>query len=200
MPTLYSGASSTPFELRYSASKQSHTPTIAIGTRGFQIIKFKGRYWIFYNHWDSFPDGLGNSLVESIPENPEKYQKWLQSQRNFFTKWDSLLQEFLAIQPDDLRQLHSDRPHMPVFHAAFDGRLQEDAPPVINTGLITSSSNGPTPLTSTEKSSLLITVPTSAWITFPGTVSGLERSSLTARGVDNYCHILFLHKLWLYWP
>lgn len=38
-------------------------------------------------------------------------------------------------------------------------------PPVIDTGLITSSSNGPTPLTSTEKSFLLITVPTSAWIT-----------------------------------
>ena len=107
----------------------SHTPTIAMGTRGFRIIEFKGRYWIFYNHWNSSPDGLGNSLVESIPEDPEKYQKWLQSQRDFFTKWDSLLQEFLTIQPDNLRQLQSDRTHMPVFHGASDERLQGDSPP-----------------------------------------------------------------------
>ena len=115
---------------------------------------------------------LGDSLVESVPEDTAKYQKWLQSQRDFLTKWGSLLQEFLTIQPDDLRQLQSDRPHMPVFHAAFDKRLQGDAPPVVNTGLITCSSYGPTSLTSTEKSSLLITEPTSASITSPGTVNG----------------------------
>lgn len=47
-----------------------------MGTRGYRIIKFRGRYWIFYNHWDSYPEGMGNSLVEGVPEDPEEFQKW----------------------------------------------------------------------------------------------------------------------------
>lgn len=105
-----------------------------MGTRGFRIIKFRGRYWIFYNHWDSYPEGLGKSLVESIPTDPEDYQKWLQSQRDSFAKWDSLLQKLLIIQPEDLLKLHSNERQTPVFHAAFDERLQEDAPPYHKSG------------------------------------------------------------------
>ena len=98
-----------------------------MGTRGFRIIKFRGRYWIFYNQWDSYPDGLGKSLMDGVPADPEKYQKWLQSQRDFFAKWDSLLQVFLTLQPKDM--LSSHKPDTSIFHTAFDDRLQEDAPP-----------------------------------------------------------------------
>ncbi|CAD6576770.1 MAG: hypothetical protein ASARMPRED_007875 [Alectoria sarmentosa] len=99
-----------------------------MGTRGFRIIKFKGRYWIFYNHWDSYPDGLGDWLVETIPEDPEEYQKWLQSQRDFFGKWDSILQRILTIQPEDMYKLNLDEPQMHIIHATLDERLQGDAP------------------------------------------------------------------------
>lgn len=104
-----------------------------MGTRGFRIIRFRGRYWIFYNHWDSYPQGLGKSLVDSIPTDPQEYQKWLQSQRDFFAKWDSMLQVFLTIQPEDMHKL-SDLPDASIFHAAFDDRLQEDAPPYYVSG------------------------------------------------------------------
>ena len=100
-----------------------------MGTRGYRIIKFRGRYWIFYNHWDSYPEGLGQWLVDSIPSDPEQYQKWLQSQRDFYGKWDSLLNEILTIQPEDMRKLFSDEPQKAVFFAAFDDRLQANAPP-----------------------------------------------------------------------
>ena len=100
-----------------------------MGTRGYRIIKFKGRYWIFYNHWDSYPDGLGQWLVDSIPADPEQYQKWLQSQRHLFAKWDSLLNELLTIQPEDMRKLLSGEPQEPDFYAAFDERLPTNAPP-----------------------------------------------------------------------
>ena len=100
-----------------------------MGTRGYRIIKFRGRYWIFYNHWDSYPDALGQWLVDSIPADPEQYQKWLQSQRHLFAKWDSLLNELLTIQPEDMRKLLSGEPHKAVFYAAFDERLPTNAPP-----------------------------------------------------------------------
>ena len=67
--------------------------------------------------------------MDSIPADPEQYQKWLQSQRDLFTKWDSLLNEILTIQPEDMRKLLSDEPQEAVFFAAFDDRLQANAPP-----------------------------------------------------------------------
>ena len=100
-----------------------------MGTRGYRIIKLRGRYWVFYNHWDSYPEGLGQWLVDSIPADPEQYQKWLQSQREFFAKWDSLLTDFLTIQPENMRKILSDEPQKAVFHAAFDERLAANVPP-----------------------------------------------------------------------
>ena len=105
-----------------------------MGTRGYRIIKFRGRYWIFYNHWDSYPEGLGQWLVDSIPADPEQYQKWLQSQRDFFAKWDLLLNEILTIQPEDMRKLLSDEPHKAIFYAAFDDRLQANTAPCYASG------------------------------------------------------------------
>lgn len=67
--------------------------------------------------------------MDNVPADPEQYQKWLQSQRDTFTKWDSLLQEFLTIHPEDMPKLHSDEAFTPVFQAAFDDRLYDDTPP-----------------------------------------------------------------------
>ena len=100
-----------------------------MGTRGFRTIKFRGRYWIFYNHWDSHPYGLGQWLVDSIPADYGQYQKWLQSQRDFFAKWDSVLNEILTIRHGDMRKLLSNEPQKAVFSASFDDRLKANAPP-----------------------------------------------------------------------
>jgi hypothetical protein len=45
-----------------------------MGTRGLRIILFRGRYFIYYNHYDSYLRGLGKELVSSIPTDPERYK------------------------------------------------------------------------------------------------------------------------------
>ena len=45
-----------------------------MGTRGYRVYRYRGRYYAVYNHWDSYPSGLGNELVETIPEDYESYQ------------------------------------------------------------------------------------------------------------------------------
>ena len=66
--------------------------------------------------------------MENIPADREKYQKWLQSQRDFFGKWDSTLQRVLTIWPEDMHKL-LDEPQMHIIYATFDERLRGGAPP-----------------------------------------------------------------------
>ncbi|KAL8925293.1 MAG: hypothetical protein Q9208_003583 [Pyrenodesmia sp. 3 TL-2023] len=107
-----------------------------MGTRGLRIIKFRGRNWIFYNHWDSYLDGMGDSLVNNIPTDPLQYQKWLQAQREFFAKWDDLLRKILCIEPDQLLTIESDTSLEHVWGEAFDERLVEGerTPPTYRLG------------------------------------------------------------------
>jgi hypothetical protein len=37
-----------------------------MGTRGLFGFLYKGIYYIFYNHWDSYPAGLGKNLINEI--------------------------------------------------------------------------------------------------------------------------------------
>lgn len=37
-----------------------------MGTRGYYTFLYKGIYYVFYNHWDSYLDGLGQKLVNEI--------------------------------------------------------------------------------------------------------------------------------------
>jgi hypothetical protein len=37
-----------------------------MGTRGFYGFRYKGRYILFYNHWDSYCDGLGNQILSEL--------------------------------------------------------------------------------------------------------------------------------------
>lgn len=37
-----------------------------MGTRGNYIFRYKGKYYIFYNHWDSYFDGLGDLIVKEL--------------------------------------------------------------------------------------------------------------------------------------
>ncbi|RAL00991.1 uncharacterized protein BO80DRAFT_355414 [Aspergillus ibericus CBS 121593] len=57
-----------------------------MGTRGLYLIRCHGRYFIYYNQFDSYPEGLGDAIVEEIPEDPEKYREWLQSMRGLYAQ------------------------------------------------------------------------------------------------------------------
>lgn len=37
-----------------------------MGTRGLYGFYYKGRYYLVYNHWDSYPNGLGMKLVAEL--------------------------------------------------------------------------------------------------------------------------------------
>lgn len=45
-----------------------------MGTRGYYCYRFRGRLYVYYNHWDSYPTILGKFLIENIPIDPQKYQ------------------------------------------------------------------------------------------------------------------------------
>ncbi len=43
-----------------------------MGTRGFYGFRYKGRYILFYNHWDSYCDGLGNQILDELRKFTEE--------------------------------------------------------------------------------------------------------------------------------
>lgn len=45
-----------------------------MGTRGYYCYRFRGRLYVYYNHFDSYPSVLGEFLIENIPTDPEEYQ------------------------------------------------------------------------------------------------------------------------------
>lgn len=45
-----------------------------MGTRGYIVYRVRGRYYVYYNHLDSYPTGLGRCLVAGIPDDPQKFE------------------------------------------------------------------------------------------------------------------------------
>ncbi len=39
-----------------------------MGTRGFYVFKYKGIYYIYYQHFDSYPEGLGQQIVDAVKQ------------------------------------------------------------------------------------------------------------------------------------
>ncbi|KAJ7176663.1 hypothetical protein C8R46DRAFT_1076948 [Mycena filopes] len=53
-----------------------------MGTRGYRVYRWKGYYHVHYNHYDSYPDGLGVQVASEIPVGDEEtYKKWLENIR-----------------------------------------------------------------------------------------------------------------------
>ncbi|KAF7362474.1 polymerase II transcription elongation factor [Mycena venus] len=52
-----------------------------MGTRGYRVYRHKGYYHVRYNHYDSYPDGLGVQVAAEVPRNAEEYKEWLQNLR-----------------------------------------------------------------------------------------------------------------------
>ena len=44
-----------------------------MGTRGYVALRFRGRYYIFYNQFDSNAEELGEKLIKTIPTDPLEY-------------------------------------------------------------------------------------------------------------------------------
>ena len=70
-----------------------------MGTRGYKAWRFRKRYYVQYNHWDSYPSGLGNDIAAQIPLDQDEYQAWLKSQREKLETWEAAWLAYLALDP-----------------------------------------------------------------------------------------------------
>ncbi|MCJ1244746.1 hypothetical protein MMC30_001946 [Trapelia coarctata] len=108
-----------------------------MGTRGYFVYRFRGRYYALYLPYDTYPKGLGKELVESIPEDPEGYRRWLEAKRVLLAKWDQVLEEqVLCISssrlakdgPDFVARDNRWSAPEPLLQKLLDERLNEALP------------------------------------------------------------------------
>lgn len=64
-----------------------------MGTRGNYIFRYKGKYYVFYNHWDSYFDGLGDLIVKEL-------RSWTAAE---FDNAKKLLEGFGVLEKNDGR-------------------------------------------------------------------------------------------------
>ncbi|KZT61894.1 hypothetical protein CALCODRAFT_329174 [Calocera cornea HHB12733] len=53
-----------------------------MGTRGYKVYRYKGWYFVHYNHWDSYPSGLGLDILRSIPVDRAAFDMWVRQWRD----------------------------------------------------------------------------------------------------------------------
>ena len=73
-----------------------------MGTRGYKAWRFRKRYYVQYNHWDSYPSGLGTDIAAQIPSGKDEYQAWLKSQREELEVWEATWLAYLALDPTEV--------------------------------------------------------------------------------------------------
>ena len=51
------------------------------GTRGCKVYRHKGRYYVYCNHSDSYPSGLGLQVLHEIPRDvsKEEFEEWVRT-------------------------------------------------------------------------------------------------------------------------
>ena len=57
-----------------------------MSTRGYYVFKYKGIYYIFYNHYDSYFTCLGQMLVDNINQIIKNNKNWLEILRTLISK------------------------------------------------------------------------------------------------------------------
>lgn len=56
-----------------------------MGTRGLYGFYYKGKFYVIYNHFDSYPSGLGCNIVNEIQNEMDKYgnlDRWIEMLKN----------------------------------------------------------------------------------------------------------------------
>ena len=70
-----------------------------MGTRGLRVVRFRKRYYQFYQQFDSYPTGLGSEVAATIPTDAVKYKEWLATERKSAEEWEALYEAFLSVKP-----------------------------------------------------------------------------------------------------
>jgi hypothetical protein len=79
-----------------------------MGTRGNKVYRHKGRYYVYYNHSDSYPNGFGLQVLHEIPRNvsKEEFEEWVRKTReHVYAQRDSQVLN----DPDDSSNYVSDK-------------------------------------------------------------------------------------------
>ena len=74
-----------------------------MGTRGYRVWRYRKIYRIQYNHLDSYPDGLGLTMLRVIHDaiDSQGFTKWIDNCRDWF---DSEYEFWLSLEDDDERR------------------------------------------------------------------------------------------------
>ena len=72
-----------------------------MGTRGFRIVRYRGRYYCYYNGLDSYPESLGEEIRRQIPTDREKYTEWLIGQRRHYEDLYNKFKDYLSVRQYD---------------------------------------------------------------------------------------------------
>ena len=71
-----------------------------MGTRGYWVFRFNGRYYAFYSQFDTYPECLGAALVDQIPKDHAEYQQWLKEKRGEFAFMAEAMDRELLTVPE----------------------------------------------------------------------------------------------------
>jgi len=66
-----------------------------MGTRGWLIFVYKGKYYVIFNHYDSYPSGMGASIVEQLVALMVRFHG---STRAACDHWGNLLSKITFVQ------------------------------------------------------------------------------------------------------
>ena len=78
-----------------------------MGTRGYKVYRHKGRYYVYYNHFDSYPSIFGLQVLHEIPRDvsKEEFEEWVRTTREYvYAQRDSRMLN----DPDDSSNYVSD--------------------------------------------------------------------------------------------
>ncbi|EGE00534.1 hypothetical protein TESG_07862 [Trichophyton tonsurans CBS 112818] len=80
-----------------------------MGTRGYRIVRYRGRYWIYYNHYDSYPEHFGTRIVAEVPVDRKEYEAWLQQERASYERRLVKIEEHYCIADERVHILKNEK-------------------------------------------------------------------------------------------
>jgi len=81
-----------------------------MGTRGYKVYRYNRRYFVYYNHCDSYPDCLGVGILHKIPRNAskEKFEQWVRAiKENLDAQYEDMKDPYLTDYVTDFQPLNT---------------------------------------------------------------------------------------------